>query len=95
MDSQGEDEAAKIELTYSIPRGINRAKPTLRTLVVCIIQVIRSVQSRASDWASLAPPRMDLDVVVFYRQRAVHGGGRGVGTLSSCRESIDGDALVP
>jgi hypothetical protein len=53
MDSQGEDEAAKIELTYSIPRGINRAKPTLRTLVVCIIQVIRSVQSRASDWRLL------------------------------------------
>ena len=39
MDSQGDDEAAKIELTYSIPSHINRARPTLGTLVVCIIQV--------------------------------------------------------
>jgi hypothetical protein len=31
---------AKIDLTYSIRSDINRAKPTLRTLVVCIIQVI-------------------------------------------------------
>ena len=39
MDSQGDDEAEKIGLTYSIPSDINRARPTLRTLVVCIIQV--------------------------------------------------------
>ena len=39
MDSQGDDEAAKIELTYSIPSHINRAPPRLRMLVVCIIQV--------------------------------------------------------
>ena len=35
-----EVEMAKIDLTYSIRSDINRAKPTLRTLVVCIIQVI-------------------------------------------------------
>jgi hypothetical protein len=29
MDSQGDDEAAKIELTYTLPSHINRAPPTL------------------------------------------------------------------
>ena len=39
MDFREDDEAAKIELTYSTTSDINRAKPTLRKLVVCIIQV--------------------------------------------------------
>jgi predicted alpha/beta-hydrolase family hydrolase len=39
-DSREDDEAAKIELTYSTTRDINRARPTFEMLVVCIIQVI-------------------------------------------------------
>jgi hypothetical protein len=38
-DSREDDEAAKIELTYSTTRDINRAGPTFEVLVVCIIQV--------------------------------------------------------
>ena len=39
-DSREDDEAAKIELTYSTTRDINRAGPTFEVLVVCIIQVL-------------------------------------------------------
>ena len=38
-DSREDDEAAKIDLTYSTTRDINRAGPTFEMLVVCIIQV--------------------------------------------------------
>jgi hypothetical protein len=38
-DSREDDEAAKIDLTYSTTRDINRARPTFEMLVVCIIQV--------------------------------------------------------
>jgi len=34
------DGAAKVELTYSTTRNINRARPAFGTLVVCIIQGI-------------------------------------------------------
>ena len=34
-----DDEAAKIELTYSTTSAVNRARPTLGRLIVCIIQV--------------------------------------------------------
>ena len=37
-----DDEAAKLELTYSTPSDINRAKPTFGMLVVCIIQVVHT-----------------------------------------------------
>jgi hypothetical protein len=39
-DSWEDDEAAKIYLTYSTTRDINRARPTFEMLVVCIIQVL-------------------------------------------------------
>jgi len=39
-DSQEDDEAAKIELTYSTPDDINRARLASGTLAVCIIQVL-------------------------------------------------------
>jgi hypothetical protein len=38
-DSREDDDAAKIDLAYSTTRDISRARPTFRTLVVCIIQV--------------------------------------------------------
>ena len=38
-DSRENDDAAKIELTYSTAREINRARPTFEMLVMCIIQV--------------------------------------------------------
>jgi hypothetical protein len=38
-DSWEDDEAAKIYLTYSTTRDINRTGPTFEMLVVCIIQV--------------------------------------------------------
>ena len=37
--SREDDDAAKIDLTYSTTRDINRARPTFEVLVVCIIQV--------------------------------------------------------
>src|SRR5208283_1822674 len=36
------DGVAKVELTYSTTRNINRARPAFGTLVVCIIQVLVS-----------------------------------------------------
>src|ERR1035441_5024069 len=47
-DSREDDDAAKIDLTYSTTRDINRARPTFEVLVVRIIQVI-------SGWGGAQP----------------------------------------
>jgi hypothetical protein len=41
-DFRKDDEAATIELTYSTPSGINRARPAPGGLIVRIIQVLIS-----------------------------------------------------
>ena len=41
MNSQEDDEAAEIELTYSILDNINQARPAFGRPAVCIIQVER------------------------------------------------------
>jgi hypothetical protein len=71
-DSWEDDEAAKIYLTYSTTRDINRARPTFEMLVVCIIQVLlgrlalqgtaaERTPSEAFDCAGSAGLSIDLD----------------------------------
>ena len=61
-DSREDDEAAKLELTYSTMSGIHRVRPTLGRLVVCIIQV-PSLSYRRRSWFVSCSRELLLDPV--------------------------------
>ena len=49
MDFEEGTDLAEIDLTYSPTRAISRARRVLGRLIVCIIQVVRSLGLLSSD----------------------------------------------
>ena len=67
-DPWEDDEAAKIYLTYSTTRDINRAGPTFEMLVVCIIQVKLDITDLGSDAKLFYPYTTTLIEIVLERE---------------------------
>jgi uncharacterized protein (DUF4415 family) len=66
-DFRKDDEAATIELTYSTPSGINRARPAPGGLIVRIIQVVRLRDARPRKVA--VSVRLDAQVLTWLRSK--------------------------